>query len=303
MERGNVTGNKLHEEAELLEKLDTFLYEITLRSDEVKNKALAYISNLSLIDLAAFLNNSINASFLDDFIYSIEKPETKYLLINGRVFLHDDNLENGKVAARNGGCIGTAVNSFLADQIDKHKRNRLEDNGKVDVKLVVFLEGDGTEERLLKEYLGSDVCDRIDTWVVGSSTEDVYNQVIKKGILPEKIAGVINENRTGAFSEANSVYSFFVQEKKIVKHTAYKELNPNILDPVEEFRREENIFIQAPTFFSAAEAVFNIHNFNLSEDSPLMNSKIIEVGAEVAKHLRRFMEEVRIHNNSVRSAA
>ncbi|MFH1383824.1 MAG: hypothetical protein ABIH47_02540, partial [Candidatus Omnitrophota bacterium] len=299
---------------------------------EILNPILSYGGFAIEIELDTFLDNvvKINAAMKEAMIEEIDidgleddktddedkpegwycsaapllpQPETKYLLVNGRVFLHDTNCVDGRIVAHDGSqAVATSVNTILHDQIRRHKENRLDVNT-CDVKIVVFLDGPGGKDEItmLQNYLGTEACKEIDAWVVGKDIHNVYENV---PFSKEAIAGVINENRTGTFDEGNSIYQYFVAGEKITPDQ-YRELNPNYRDMLKEIAATDKKveFKKAPTFFDAAEALFGESVDGVVKDSPLLVMSTIKVAYDLADHLRQFIKRVQTYNETILQAA
>jgi hypothetical protein len=301
-----------HYYSQLYELVDTFFRALAEGSDRLAQygitrsiesflaaQGVADMSELSLMDIERI----VERSFLDEFLVSLKEPTEKYLLVNGAVFLSDINYRQGKVYAKDGlGREQTAVNMWLKEQIARHKENQLMSDERLAVKVAVFLEGDSNDMDLLRAYL-QDARAEIDTWVIFEDVGEAEKTAVdlaRYGITPDKIIGVINENRSGTFTPRDPVYGFFVGEN-IITHDAYKELDPNRM-PFEIIETDGTYARVAPSFFQAAEAICDPTLLSPGE-SPLIASRIQFVSPAILESMKTLIKEVALHNQAVRTAA
>ena len=318
------TGNELVDEAgEHMDEDDAPEGDFdpdTLPGGNDNNGQSSHEVAMELIDLA--LESAVED---DDEVLpgNIDEPsyyDVKHVLVNGRVFIHDDQLRDGKIFGVDGERLkGTAVNTLLAEQLKKLKEDYAFGES-VDLKVVVFLEnGDADELEMLKQYCADSV-PFIDAWIIGRDMHEVYERLGEAGIERENVVGVVNENRLGGtrFDDKDDVFQVLVLEKRLIDVARYRLLDPSQIDIFEEIfgeaadgirtyqRKKGSVFRQMPTFTEIVNTFFDEDYNQAGGESglrPFVDPKVIVLPEAEADSVRSFTESIRSYNNSFNTAA
>lgn len=226
----------------------------------------------------------------------------KVMLVNGKVFLTDKSLRDGRIVGVDGSAAETTpVNAFLDAQIAEIKR-LAEEKNEINMRIVVFLEGDQDQLDILKAYLG-DYSPSIDDWVLVKDMGErarLETTLLSHGIGERDIAGVITDTRA---KDKNTVYDYFVVGRRIKKEQ-YAELDANTTEIYKERVPIDTMIhaVQNPTLLMAAESIL-ILGRHKKGDSLLVMPANVSFPVEQAKIMNAFVERVEQYNKTIQTAA